>query len=119
MENNSFNYNYSATRNREVESIRRKYMPKEESKLEKLKRLDLRVQMAGTVEALSLGIIGALVFGVGMCFFLNVFAGADWLSAVLMILGSAIMIPAYPIHRRLEQKTKEELTPEILHLSPR
>ena len=34
MENNTFSYNYSAVRNKEVESIRRKYMPREESKLE-------------------------------------------------------------------------------------
>ena len=117
MENNTFSYNYSAVRNKEVESIRRKYMPHEESKLERLKKLDLRVQMAGTIESLCLGIIGSLVFGIGMCFFLDVFAGAAWLSALFMIIGSLIMIPAYPIYRKIAQKTKAELTPEILRLS--
>ena len=97
MENNTFSYNYSAVRNKEVESIRRKYMPHEESKLEKLKRLDYRVQMAGMIEGLCFGIIGALVFGIGMCFFLDVFAGAAWLTAILMICGTLLMIPAYPI----------------------
>ena len=80
MEKNTFNYTYSAEKNKEVESIRRKYMPEEESKLEILKNLDMRVQTAGTIESLSFGIIGALVFGVGMCFFLDVFAGAAWLE---------------------------------------
>ena len=117
MENKSFTYNYSAARNKEVESIRRKYMPHEESKLEKLKRLDYRVQMAGMIEGLCFGIIGALVFGVGMCFFLDVFAGAAWLTAILMICGTLLMIPAYPIYRRIARKTKAELTPEILRLS--
>ena len=117
MENKSFTYNYSAVRNKEVESIRRKYMPHEESKLEKLKRLDYRVQMAGMIEGLCFGIIGALVFGVGMCFFLDVFAGAAWLTAILMICGTLLMIPAYPIYRRIARKTKAELTPEILRLS--
>ena len=116
MENNTFSYNYSAVRNREVESIRNKYMPREESKLERLKKLDLRVQMAGTIESLCFGIVGALVFGIGMCFFLDVFAGAAWLSALFMIIGSLIMIPAYPIYRKIAQKTKAELTPEILRL---
>ena len=50
-------------------------MPHEESKLERLKKLDLRVQMAGTIESLCFGIVGALVFGIGMCFFLDVFEG--------------------------------------------
>ena len=117
MENNTFIYNYSAVRNREVERIRKKYMSEEESDLEKLKRLDLRVQTAGTVEGLCFGIVGALIFGIGMCFFLDVFAGAAWLSALFMVLGSLIMIPAYPICRRIARKTKAELTPEILRLS--
>ena len=118
MENNTFSYNYSAARNKEVESIRRKYMRKEESKLERLKKLDLRVQMAGTIESLCLGIVGALVvFGLGMCFFLDVFRGATWLTLLLMVLGAVIMIPAYPIYRRIARKTKTELTPEILRLS--
>ena len=117
MENNTFNYTYSAARNKEVEIIRNKYMPREESKIERLKKLDLRVQMAGTIESLCFGIVGALVFGIGMCFFLDVFAGAAWLSALFMILGSLIMIPAYPIYRRIARKTKAELTPEILRLS--
>ena len=117
MENNTFSYNYSATRNKEVECIRNKYMPREESKLERLKKLDLRVQMAGTIESLCFGIVGALVFGIGMCFFLDVFTGAAWLTALLMVLGAVIMIPAYPIYRKIAQKTKAELTPEILRLS--
>ena len=117
MENTTFSYTYSAARNKEVESIRNKYMPREESKLERLKKLDQRVQMAGTIESLCFGIVGALVFGIGMCFFLDVFAGAAWLSAFFMIIGSLIMIPAYPIYRKIAQKTKAELTPEILRLS--
>ena len=117
MENTTFNYTYSAARTKEVESIRRKYMPHEESKLERLKKLDLQVQMAGTLESLCFGIVGALVFGIGMCFFLDVFAGAAWITALLMVLGSVIMIPAYPIYRRIARKTKKELTPEILRLS--
>ena len=117
MENNTFSYNYSAARNKEVESIRNKYMPREESKFERLKKLDLRVQMAGTIESLCFGIVGALVFGIGMCFFFDVFVGAAWLSALFMIIGSLIMVPAYPIYRRIARKTKAELTPEILRLS--
>ena len=117
MENNTFSYNYSAVRNKEVESIRRKYMSCEESKLEKLKRLDYRVQSAGMIESLSIGIVGALVFGIGMCFFLGVFAGSPWLTAILMICGTLLMIPAYPIYRRVARKTKAELTSEILRLS--
>ena len=117
MENKPFTYNYSAVRNKEVENIRRKYLPEEESKLETLKRLDCKVQSAGMIESLCFGIIGALVFGVGMCFFLEVFAGATWITVLFMIIGTLLMIPAYPIYRRIAHKTKKKLTPEILRLS--
>ena len=117
MENNTFSYNYSAARNKEVESIRRKYVTREENKLDLLKQLDNRVQMAGMIQGLCFGIIGALVFGIGICFFLDVFAGAAWITALFMIMGTLLMLPAYPIYRRIARKTKAELTPEILRLS--
>lgn len=117
MENKTFTYNYSATRNREVESIRKKYMPHEESKLDTLKRLDARVQTAGMIESLSLGVMGALVFGIGMCFGLDVFGGADWLTLLFCGLGALIMLPAYPLYKGISRKTKRALTPEILRLS--
>ena len=69
------------------------------------------------IESLCFGIIGALVFGIGMCFFLDVFAVVAWLTALLMIVGTLLMIPAYPIYRKIARKTKAELTPEILRLS--
>ena len=117
MEKNTFRYQYSAARNREVEAIRKKYMPHEESKLDLLKRLDRRVQSAGKIEALSLGIVGALVFGAGLFFQSGALSGANAIAAVLMLIGMGIMIPAYPIYRRIFEKTKTALTPEILRLS--
>ena len=118
MENvNAFTYQYSAKQNREVENIRSKYLPKEENKLERLRRLDTKVQMAGTIPSLCIGVIGCLIFGIGMCFGLDVFAGADWLTLLFCIPGVIIMLPAYPIYKSIANKTKAELTPEILRLS--
>lgn len=117
MENHTFTYQYSAVQNKEVEQIRKKYLPKEESKIEILRRLDRRVQSAGMIPSLSIGMIGALIFGIGMCFGLDVFGGADWLALLFCGIGTAVMIPAYPTYKHLSRKTKEELTPEILRLS--
>ncbi len=118
MENNgAFNYRYSAANNKEIENIRKKYLPQEESKMERLKRLDYQVQTAGMLQGLILGIIGCLIFGIGVCFCLDVFTAAPWLTVVLLILGTLIMLPAYPVYRRIARKTKERLAPEILKLS--
>lgn len=118
MENSKvFTYQYSAKQNKEVERIREKYLPKEESKIEVLRKLDFKAQSAGQIQGLSIGIIGALVFGIGMCFGLDVFTGADWLTFLFCIIGVIVMIPAYPVYRYISKKVKAELTPEILRLS--
>ena len=118
MENSKvFTYQYSAKQNREVEHIRRKYLPMEVDKMETLRRLDARVQMAGTLPSLCIGIIGCLIFGIGMCFGLDVFAGADWMTLLFCIPGVITMLPAYHVYKHVSMKTKAELTPEILRLS--
>ncbi len=118
MENKgTFHYRYSAANNREIENIRKKYLPQEESKLDRLKKMDYQVKTAGIIQALTLGIIGCLIFGIGVCFLLEVFTAAPWLTAVLMMLGILIMLPAYPVYRHIARKTKERLAPEILKLS--
>ena len=53
MEATSFTYQYSAQESREVEAIRKKYLPKEMDKMARLRALDRQVQMAGVVFALS------------------------------------------------------------------
>jgi hypothetical protein len=117
MENTAFSYQYSAAQSKEIESIRKKYLPHEEDKMQVLRKLDLQAQTAGMVESLSVGIIGSLVFGIGMCFGLDVFGGADWLSLLFGGLGALIMAPAYPLYRRISAKKRERLAPEILRLS--
>ena len=113
----SFTYSYSAAQNKEVENIREKYIPREVSKLELLRSLDNRVKTAGMIQALSLGIVGCLLFGVGMCFWLGALSGPGWLAVLCGILGSAVMLPAYPVYKKISNETKEKLTPEILRLA--
>ena len=118
MENkNTFTYHYSAAKNKELELIRKKYLPKQEDSYEIIRRLDNRVQSAGTIPALCVGIIGVLIFGIAMCFGLGAIGSANWLSIPLGIVGVLTMLPAYPLYQRIRGKTKAQLTPEILRLS--
>lgn len=112
-----FKYRYSAAQSREARRIREKYLPKEESKLARLKKLDAKAQGAGMIEALSLGVTGILVFGIGMCFGLSVFGTVTWPAIPLGILGALIMAPAYPLYKRISNKKRADLAPEILRLS--
>ena len=46
---NTFQYTYSAPENQEVLNIRKKYLPREETKMEELMRLDHQVQSSGVM----------------------------------------------------------------------
>jgi len=103
----TFHYTYSAPVNKEVEQIRKKYLPQEVDKLSELKKLDAKVQMAGTTESLVVGLVGCLIFGVAMCMGLGAIGGTMTLAVIIGIIGVAIMLPAYPIYRKAARKAKE------------
>lgn len=112
-----FHYNYSAVQNKEVLAIRSRYLPKEESKLDELKRLDRYVQNAGMVQSLSIGILGCLVFGLGMCLAMQVIGNSAVFGVFLGMIGVIVMIFAYPMYRMIFGKAKEKYKPRILELT--
>lgn len=116
MDNNEkFEYTYSAEQQAELEKIRKKYLPEEETKMDKLRRLDKSVTRRGTVVSIVTGIAGTLIMGFGMCMCL------EWQQFVRCIffgvLGIAILAAAYPVFNRITKKQKEKIAPEILRLT--
>ena len=117
MENNKFSYTYSANAKDEVEKIRKKYLPKEEDKLETLRQLDNSVTQKATVLSLILGIVGALILGTGMCCVL-VWQDILFVPGIFIgILGIGVLSLAYPLYKRTVEKERERIKPEILRLS--
>lgn len=112
-----FRYNYSAEQNKEVQAIRNRYLPKEESKFDELKRLDRCVQSAGMIQALSIGIVGCLVFGLGMCLAMQVIGSSSAFGVFLGMIGVIVMIFAYPVYRIFFGKAKEKHKFRILELA--
>ena len=110
-----FVYTYSAPEQAEIRRIREKYLPKEESTLEKLRKLDAQAERPGTVWALVLGIVGLLIFGTGMCCCLvwELYA----VGIVVGILGGIMLSLAYPAYVRITKKQREKLASEILKLT--
>ncbi len=120
MMENTFSYKYSAKENAEVQAIRKKYLPKSESKLEELKRLDETVQASGMVESLCAGIGGALIFGLGLCLAMQVIGSGlvmMIIGVLIGIVGMAGMLVAYPVYRKVFSATKEKYAPRILELT--
>lgn len=120
MENNknkSFNYTYSAKEQEEIKNIRKKYIPQDEDKMQLLKRLDESVYQKASVIALIIGIIGALVMGIGMSCCM-VWAGTLFIPGIIVgVIGIMLVCLAYPIYIRTLKKEREKIAPEIIRLT--
>ena len=119
MENNkeTFSYTYSAREQDEVQKIRDKYLPKEPSKMEQLRRLDQSVTQKGTIVSVSVGVLGALILGIGMCCSM-VWMGAWFVPGIIIgLLGIVLVSLAYPLYARITKKEREKIAPEILKLT--
>jgi hypothetical protein len=116
-EGETFNYTYSAGRQKEIEKIRRKYAPKEEDKMERLRKLDKSASTPGTIASVAIGTLGALILGIGMCctmvwdekFFVT--------GIVIGVIGIAVLASAYPIYNRVTENKRKKIAPEIMRLS--
>ena len=123
MENNhSFEYTYSAEQQKEVEAIRKKYLPKEEDKMEQLRKLHYSATQKAQAASIAIGVIGALILGSGMSLCMTELGAA--LGRLAMMLGIAVglvgMVPvalAYPIYKKVLKKEREKIAAEVLRLS--
>lgn len=117
MENQTFNFTYSAAQQEEIKAIREKYLPQEnvEDKMEILRKLDAGATNKASIYALALGIISTLVLGVGMCCCLvwDLFV----LGIVVGIVGIVGIAFAYPVYSRTLKKERERIAPEIIRLT--
>ncbi|MDE5992909.1 MAG: hypothetical protein K2G87_07665 [Oscillospiraceae bacterium] len=116
MDNNEkFEYTYSAKQQTELENIRKKYLPQEETKMEKLRRLDKSAERYGTIISIVVGVVGTLIMGFGMCLCLE---WSQFIAGVIIgIAGMAILGLAYPIFKYVTKKRREKIAPEILRLT--
>ena len=113
----TFHFSYSAKQQEEIRKIREKYLPKEENKMEQLRRLDESTTRPGTIAAIIVGVIGALLLGVGMSCTM-VWAEQFFIPGVIVgVLGIALVGAAYPLYSRVTKKHRERLATEIIRLT--
>ena len=116
-EKNGFHYTYSAPEHEEVMRIRQKYIPKEPDKLEQLRKLDQSAEQKGRTVALTVGILGVLILGIGMCCALE-WADRLFLPGIFIgIVGIVLIAAAYPLFQRITRKEREKIAPEVLRLT--
>ena len=113
--NQTFSYNYSAKQQEEIQNIRRRYLPAEENKMERLRQLDTSATQKAMMYSLIIGILGALILGIGLCcclvwefFILGIIVG------VAGIIGVAF---AYPLYMYVLKNERAKIAPEIIRLT--
>lgn len=120
MNDEKFTYKYTAVtkeERREIEEIRQRYEPKsgEKDSLTRLKELDAKVKNPPMVWGLTLGVVGVLIFGLGLTMIL------EWTipvgGIVCMLAGCLVMAIAYPVYEWLLRRGKKRYGEEILRLS--
>ena len=120
MENNNknetFTYTYSAKQQDEIKRIRQKYIPREEDKMEQLRRLDESATKPGMIASIAVGIASTLILGTGMS---CVMVWADYfvLGIIIGVIGMAGVALAFPLFNAITKKHREKIAPEIKKLS--
>ncbi len=120
MNENKFNYTYSAPteqERREIDSIKRYYQPKSEKeiKIQRLRSLDNRVKSIPQIISLIIGIFGTLIFGLGLTMVL--LWNLTVVGIIVMIIGLPILLLAYPVYKYVHEEYKTKYGDEILRLS--
>lgn len=111
-----FTYTYSAKKHDEVDKILKKYLPKKESAIEKIQRLDRQAEHKGRTLAITIGIVGTLLLGTGMSCIMelsNCFA----IGIIIGTAGILLIASAYPIFKKVTKIQRMKIAPKIIELS--
>lgn len=117
-----FRFTYSAGQQKEIEAIRRQYLPQEADKMDQLRRLHAVPTRRAQAAAIAVGVVGALILGTGMSLTMTDMAAAlGWFAMVLGIAvgiaGMVLVALAYPLYNRVLHRERRKIAPEVLRLS--
>ena len=104
-----------------AEQLANEYAPKDTSKVVALRKLDKKAKLPANIFTYSLGILSALVFGIGMCLGMRVIGSGSTASIVagiiIGIIGMIGMGVNLPIYKKLLEKGKQKYAFEIIQLA--
>lgn len=105
-----------------VEEIKKSYSEKSqrENELDQLCKLDAKVKRPAEITAFTLGTVGSLVLGTGMCLAMKVLTTAAFampLGIVIGLLGIGIVSANYFIYKAILKSRKAKYAQQIVELS--
>lgn len=120
----SFCYTYSAERQEEIQKIRQKYLPPEEDKMTRLRKLHRSASSRAQAWSIAVGVIGTLMLGLGMSLCMTELGTANLTMELALTLGILTGVAgmllaalAYPVYHRVLKRERARIAPEILRLT--
>lgn len=115
MNNNSQNYM--------VEKIRTQYMEKENTELDALRKLDVKVKRPANIFAYVFGSLGAVVMGSGMSLVMTDIGSKIGMTEVMVpgivigVIGLLMVVVNYPIYKKILGSRRKKYADEVITLS--
>lgn len=104
-----------------AEQLANEYAPKDTSKVVALRKLDAKAKLPASIFTYTLGIISALIFGVGMCLAMGQIGNgttASFVAGILIgVIGMIGMGVNYLIYKRILENGKKKYAFEIIELA--
>lgn len=118
MSENKFEFNYSASEQKELDKIKAKYSPKtkRESKMNELMELDKSTTKGATMISIIVGLIGTLMLGISLTC-VTTWTELFYLGLVVGVIGLVLIAVAYPVYLKVVKKKQELVAPTILKLT--
>lgn len=103
-----------------AEQLASEYAPKDTSKIIALRKLDKKAKLPAIITAYSLGVVSALVLGIGMCLSMKVLSigtSSFIVGIIVGIIGIIGISVNYPIYKKLLENGKKKYAYEIVELA--
>lgn len=106
-----------------AQKIRAQYTERQPSELDALRALDQKVKRPANIFSYILGSLGAIVLGMGMSLVMTdigaILGVANTMvtGIVLGVVGLALTVINYPLHKSILQSRKQRYASKILELS--
>lgn len=104
-----------------AEQLANEYAPKDTTKVIALRKLDAKAKLPATIFTYSMGILSALVFGVGMCLSMRVIGSGTTtmfvLGVIMGLIGFIGIGVNYPIYKKILANGKQKYAFEIMQLA--
>ena len=108
-----------------VEKIRSQYTEQAHTQLDALKALDAKVKKPASIFACVYGSLSAIVMGSGMSLVMTDLGAMLGMENALIpgiiigVVGLAMALTTYPIHKKILASRKKKYAPQIMELSER